>query len=52
MPLKMLIVSLGLLTVLALPAAARGSGAQESDAFKIGDGRSHATGSGRRTDCD
>ena len=36
LPLKMLMVSLGLLTVLALSAIACGGGAQESDTFKIG----------------
>ncbi len=36
LPLKMLLVSLGLLTVLALSAIACGGGAQESDTFKIG----------------
>ena len=35
-PFKTLIVLLGLLTVLALATVACGSGAQESDAFKIG----------------
>ena len=35
-PLKTLLVSLGLLTVLALSAIACGGGAQESDTFKIG----------------